>query len=309
MPTQISASHEWYCKVFGTELGPLPVDAVRRMVETEQLTAEDLVRRRSSGPWRTVREIADLRMLLKQDGEARGSIGVADSPQSDEPPDEWYYQLDGRTHGPLTLGALVNLIGSSGETAHDVVVRQGPDGTWAPFNSLPGIGSSSASATAICKRGDQSAGTAFPTTVGRGVTPRHTIREFIRDNRELAIVVAVWLGINGALLVAWTQSYATERKYFATLRSLEAESKELQTGSATAQDWKAFRDRVKRTLAPMVADLKRRASASEPIRQHLLWAARDQFPKCAQPGTRENSESERLYQRHMQVVEQELARQ
>jgi hypothetical protein len=306
MPTEISANDKWSCEVFGIELGPLSADDVRRMVETGQLTAEDLVRVGSGAPWRSVRETAELRMLLKERGELPTS--TADSAYSEEPPDEWYYRLDGRAHGALTLAALVDLIGTSGDTAQEVVVRHGAEGAWIPFNSLPGMAATLTPTIAICRRGDQSTGKARLANSAVHTRAR-SIRQFIRDNRDLAIGVAVWVLINVAILVAWTQSYATERKYIATLRSLEAKAKALQGHDASGQDWAAFRAHVKQTLAPIVADLNKRASASKPICQHLLWVARDQFPKCVGPQNGERSEAERFYQRHMQVVEEELAQQ
>jgi hypothetical protein len=39
--------------------------------------------------------------------------------------DEWYYELDGRVHGPMMRSALEELLGSSGETVADVRIRKG----------------------------------------------------------------------------------------------------------------------------------------------------------------------------------------
>jgi hypothetical protein len=113
--------------------------------------------------------------------------------------------------------------------------------------------------------------------------------------------------INAVVLVSWSRSYATERKYFATLRSLEAEMDALQVRDPSPREWAALRARVKETLAPIVQDLKKQASASEPVRQHLLWAARDQLPRLIGTRTPEMEELERLYKRHMRLVEEEFA--
>jgi len=49
--------------------------------------------------------------------------------------EEWYYEVDGRPHGPLAWSDLEDLLGRSGETAVDVRIRKGPQGEWTAFRS------------------------------------------------------------------------------------------------------------------------------------------------------------------------------
>jgi hypothetical protein len=308
-PIETSADCEWYCQVFGTEFGPLPADALRRMVETEQLAAVDLVRSGPNSSWQALREIPEFRALLKgPDPQGKSLAAASLPPKPVQRPDEWYYQVDGKNHGPLMRAALEELIGSSGDTAEDVIVRHGDDGAWVPFFSLPGAFQSRG--PVIRHDSIERKCTPAPIVSPAGArAPGHILRQFIRDNCDLVVAVAFWLFINCAILVACSQSYSTERKYFATLRSLEMETKVLQARHASSEEWAALRAHVKQTLAPIVQDLKKRASATEPMRQHLLWAARDHFPKCVGPQTREMEELVRLYERHIQVVDEELAKQ
>jgi hypothetical protein len=304
MLTDIPASDEWYCKVFGMEFGPLPGETVRRMVQTEQLTADDLVRASSGGGWRAVRDETGLRMLLKGGASRPGPTRALHSHVLEQSCVEWYYKFEGRAHGPLTLADLVDLIGASGDTAHDVIVRRGPEGSWMPAESLPGM---PRPRTAIIHRGEiRPASTISTSPAAAARMPARTAREFIRDNRDPVIAVAVWLVINVVILVAWTEPYTTERRYFATLRSLEAEVKALRDRDASGQDWTALRARGQRRLIPMVADLEKTANASEPIRQHILWAARDLIPKLMRPDAPDKDVA-RLYRNHMKIVERELS--
>lgn len=300
---------EWYCRSFGTEFGPMPLEILRRMVETEQLASDDLVRPGATGSWQAVRDLAEVRMLLS------GAKSPERSPSATglrtirvQPSNRWYYQIDGRARGPLTLAALQELIASSGDTAFDVVVRQGDNATWVPFCSLPGMSRARGPATRWA--------TELSATVSGPIespacarASRGTLGQLVHDHRDLVIALAVWLLINAVILVGWLEPYATERRYFATLRSLEAETTALQTHDVSPREWAALRVRVKETLAPIVQDLKMQASASEPVRQHLLCAARDQLPRLVGPRTREMEEPERLYKHHMSLVEQEFATQ
>jgi hypothetical protein len=309
MPINHLENDEWYCRLFGKDFGPLPLEILRQMVETEQLAADDLVRSPGSeGAWHSIRDTVELRTLLKgANASDRSPAETVDrEPTSVQGSSAWYYRFDGKSHGPMTLDALREFVGSSGETASDVVVRQGEDSDWVPFLSLPGMSQSPGPASRrYADRAWTVAGVSGSPVGARGANrPR---RQHVRDNRYLAISLAAWLLINAVILVGWPQSHQTERKYLATLRGLEAETKSLQTRNASPQEWSALRARTKRILGPIVQDLKTRASPSEPICQHLLWVVRDQFPGLVGPRTAEMKERERVYQAHMRVVEEELA--
>jgi len=315
MSISISRDNNWYCRVFNTELGPLTFEAVRRMVEMEQLGGDDHVRCGTTDSWHAVRHVADLRKLLKgiDSQEEKPSPAPNHPPQSVEPPDEWHYRLDGREHGPITLGALRDLISASGEIAYDVVIRQGVNGAW--VSSLSLLGSGRDRGQSIRQDGDLSA--AAEQREHRSDAAVHSQsfnnRKYsplnvIRNNSDVAIGVAAWVLFNLVVLIAWPQPYSTERQYFALLRGLEAEVKAMQSRDASPEEWVSFRKDAKETLKPVVNDLKKSASVLEPIRQHLLWAARDQLPRLIGPRSSEMKEPERIYEQHMHFVEQEFNR-
>ena len=49
--------------------------------------------------------------------------------------EEWYYELDGRAHGPMRWSDLEEMLSRAGETASQVRVRKGADGLWSAFRS------------------------------------------------------------------------------------------------------------------------------------------------------------------------------
>jgi hypothetical protein len=131
LPAGTAVEAQWCCRMFGAELGPMPIEALRWMVESDQLDAQDLVRCGTGDSWQAVEEVAELRMLLKDKSSLENSSATTDPrPNPVLSPDEWYYQIDGTEHGPFSLADLQNLVGSSGDTAREVAVRRGLDGAW-----------------------------------------------------------------------------------------------------------------------------------------------------------------------------------
>jgi hypothetical protein len=195
--------------------------------------------------------------------------------------DQWYYRLDARQHGPFTLAALQELIGSSGETAEQVVVRSAGGDDWMPFYAVPAKSTLAHLRGATSGRGapeeQSTVSKARKSSAFAAKTPARACPErygqFVMDNREIVSIV-LWALLNVGVLVAWSDPYAAERQYFTTSRQLEDEARVLQSRNASAQEWIALRAKAKQALAPIVADLKRKASVARPIRQHLLWAAR-----------------------------------
>lgn len=313
-PNQWGPEAQWYCRLFDTELGPLSFATLCAMIKSGQVGPDDQVRASDACYWQPACGVAALESVLDIDGNAAKNAGAAGQSTTNDPaPDQWLYRLDDREHGPFKLAALQELIGSSGQTAEQIVVRRAGSEEWIPFYQLPdnselarahdgraGRGASARAVTVPAVRVEASSTTKTSTPVA----PR-TLRQFVNDNREILVAVAVWGLLNLGVLVAWSDPYATERKYFTTMRRLEEEAHSLQSRNASAEEWKDLEFKAKETLAPIVADLKKTASASQPIRQHLLWAARDQMPKIIQPDRRE-TEVDRLYENHMQIVEDQL---
>jgi hypothetical protein len=298
-------SHEqWYCRLFGQEFGPLPFDVLCRMVEKEQVQAGDLVRSAASETWDAVQAIPALRQILGQTTSThiRDTTPVQCASPPGEDAAEWYYQLNGRSHGPLTFAELMELVGSCGETASDVAVRKGMRAAWVPFVSLLGTRPSCVPAPLLGSARSTQIVTALHDFAGSSIEFRFNTR----NNRDVVIAVALWLMFNFMVIILWPRPHASERKYVLAIRRLEAQVKELRASHASSRDWKSLHAHVEQTLGPIVRDLRANASASTPIRQRLLWAARDEFPRLAGPRSTQTDDAERLYELHMQFIERQL---
>lgn len=226
------------------------------------------------------------------------------------PGEEWYYELDGRAHGPLTRADLEDLLNRSGDTASEARVRQGTDGPWNPFRS--GVAAVGAARTT---GSSAEFGTAPAHSVGqpsahppRTPAPRSDFRGLLRDHWDICIAIGVWMLLN-VIFLCWPQFYARERHYLQTLRAIEAEVQELRAKPASDADWRQFAVRTRATLAPIVSDLKKSASSSQLIRQQLLWSARDLIPRTLGPRTQERDEQERLLKQYLDGAQRKIENQ
>lgn len=63
-----AGADDWYCKAFGQELGPLPLEEIVTYAEQGQLSADDEVRLGATGKWRRVGSIGRLMAVLPYQG-------------------------------------------------------------------------------------------------------------------------------------------------------------------------------------------------------------------------------------------------
>ena len=105
--------------------------------------------------WQPARQVTALQSVMAANGNAAKNSGAIGDLTTNAPlPDQWYYRVDDRERGPLKLGALQELIASSGQTAEEVVIRQAGSLEWTPFYRLP---SNSGLARARDSRADRGA--------------------------------------------------------------------------------------------------------------------------------------------------------
>lgn len=228
------------------------------------------------------------------------------------PREEWYYELGGRAHGPLTRGELEDLVSRCGETAPEIRVRRGADGLWAPFQSgVPMPAGSRTLLQAALPTSVSAADRSRRPEVGQG--PRHGLygglRSIVRGRTDVAVAVGVWLLANVSVVLFWPMPYANERQYLATLQKIVGEVHEMRVASATDAQWQEMRARTKETLAPILKDLQKSASSSEPARQQLLWSARDLVPRVIGPVNKERDEQEARVKKYLATVEREVVKQ
>jgi len=295
----------WYYRCLGLELGPLPITTLIAMIERGELGADDVLRPTPTATWRRASEVPALRQAIERyQGTTGSEVSAA---QKATKPDEWYYEIDGLAHGPLRRAELDEFLSPSGESALNIRIRQGRDGDWQPFRpSRPAEMSSSAVALATdCFPGpDREAREDRPHQ--RAAWPTAPSRGWFRQHADLSAGLGAWVLANVVLLLFWPQSYSRERRYLEILKQMDREAQELRIRDADGFAWEAFVIRSQATLAPMVKDLKKSANAYEPIRQHLLWAARDSMPKSFGPVNKQRQEQRDRLQQHLQMVETQL---
>ncbi|HET6325712.1 MAG TPA: hypothetical protein VFG04_13620 [Planctomycetaceae bacterium] len=221
------------------------------------------------------------------------------------PPGEaWYYELDGRTHGPISWTDLEELLNRSGETALEVRVRKGEDGPWTQFRAPPAaIGSVGAKGSNW--ESPAWSGEASRPRQSQSPTPRSDVRGLLRSHWDIGVAIVVWILLNVSYL-AWPQSHSSERRYLQSLRAIEDEVRDLRSKPTSDAEWHELAKRARATLDPMVSDLKKSASSSEPVKQQLLWAARDLVPRTIGPRTKERDETERRLKEYLDGAEREL---
>jgi hypothetical protein len=218
------------------------------------------------------------------------------------PGEEWYYDLDGRVHGPLARADLEELLNGSGETGLQVRVRRGADGPWRPFRTVSAAPVSIPRSQPDWAAGDLPARSA-PAPRPRLSVGKGSLGDLLRSNWDLCAGLVVWLLLNGFFLLWFQDPYSRERSYLQTLRTISSEVHELREKSASEAEWRAFAQRTQVALDPIVRDLKKSANASEPAKQQLLWAARDLTPRILGPRTKERDEFDRRLNTYLNTAE------
>jgi hypothetical protein len=216
--------------------------------------------------------------------------------------DEWYYEVDGRAHGPFRWSALEELLGCSGETAAEARIRKGKEGDWTPFRSA-GASARSTDMTAVVVSPDRQAASS-KTLLRRP----EGFKSAIARHWDVAAAIGVWILLNVLFLLFWPEPYARERGYLETLQNVVAEVDRLQSRSTSGKEWQELAKNSHEKLAPVVRDLEKSANSSEPLRQQLLWSARDLAPKIIGPQNKERDERERRLKQYLEGVSRALGR-
>jgi hypothetical protein len=217
--------------------------------------------------------------------------------------DDWYYELDGRAHGPLSWSDLVDLLGRSGETAADVHIRKGTAGEWTAFRSGSAPVRPPDLSRPAAERSEQP-----PAQRSQLRTQGSGFSSLFQRHRDIAAAVGIWILLNVLFLLFWPEPYARERRYLTTLQGVVGEADLLRAKGASDREWSELAKRARATLAPMIGDLQKSASSSELPRQQLLWCARDLAPRIMGPPTKERDDQERRLKQYLESVEQASGR-
>jgi hypothetical protein len=220
---------------------------------------------------------------------------------------DWYYRIGERERGPLTLSQLKELVASSGEVARDIVVRHHAEGEWVPYESIDAVTAkrlrddrTDSKPPRVAVAADQVVDrAAAESSASPSSAAKTSFRQLIRLDWQIAAGVLVWAVVNLALWSFLDPYRSTEHKYYETLADAAKKAHDARTQGLDAAERGRMAASVVKSIKPIVEDLKKTANSSEPIRQHLLWAAKDQLPKLFSANGKELDECEGIFQRHM----------
>jgi hypothetical protein len=212
---------------------------------------------------------------------------------------DWYYRMGERERGPMALAQLTDLVSSCGDLAREIVVRKHADGDWIPYETIDSVtarrlhpGSSAARKDiAAHKHAVQAASP--PRSAKVGVAQR------IRTNWPIVAGALVFCILNFIVWNVLDPFQRTERRYFEIVSAGAQKARDARAQGLDETARGRIAASVAKELKPIVADLKKSATPSDPIRQHLLWAAKDQLPKLFGARGKELDECDAIFQRHL----------
>ncbi len=121
---------EWYYSTDGRSEGPCTLEALKRLLAAGTINAGTPVWSPGLGDWRPASEVPALR------GAPPGSGGAGPPPVPQPRPAEWYFAVEGRQKGPVTLAELRTHIARGTVPPEALVWKAGMDG-WVPASSVP----------------------------------------------------------------------------------------------------------------------------------------------------------------------------
>ena len=218
---------------------------------------------------------------------------------------DWYYRIGERERGPITLEELKGLVAASGEMARTVAVRKHADGAWVPYEVVDNV-------TARRLQADRSSPSLPPAAVrpiarpGNGGGPAirsrpdgKSLGERLRPYWPIGAALAALAIFNLALWLFLDPYYATERRYLNVLSAAAQKARDARARGLDGGERARLSATTVRDIKPIVESLRTTASSSEPIRQHLLWAAENQLPKLFSQSGKELEQSDAIFQRHL----------
>jgi hypothetical protein len=219
---------------------------------------------------------------------------------------DWYYRIGERERGPMALVQLTDLVASSGDLAREIMVRHHAEGEWVPYEAVDATTArrlhadrSTRPAQAPAARGDARLDNVGSQAPAPTLKWRPNFRGRIHWNWRIAAGVLVWAGVNVALWSVLDPFHRTERKYFDVLTKAAQQARDARAKGLDDASRGRIAAAAIQEIKPIVEDLKKTANASEPIRQHLLWAAKDQLPRLFSASGKELNECDGIFQRHM----------
>lgn len=215
------------------------------------------------------------------------------SDSDDERTVHWYYVANGKEMGPV-LVARLRQMARQGLLKPNDLVRKGKTGEWdyaGRFDELASHAEEFAAEQAADEESEEAEEPPEPQS--RGPSLRERVSDLISDvarsvaeRLELVRTIAgcIALAVTLFLLVRVTLNaeifdWSTPADPLVVYQSLWDELQTHRQARADDATWKAFAERGRQEVAPLVARLEREAGSTNREAQLLLWAGRDCLPK------------------------------
>jgi hypothetical protein len=310
-------SNEWFLKAGCQIVGPLSFNTLQERAREGHVAGDDKVRCGIDGPWAFADSVP--RLMPRQTRVLPDSSSLSphakppDAPADETDETEWYYSLGGRTHGPTRLEVIRELVSCSADLVADVVVRKGRQGNWTPYRTLD----PEANRGRLELAADSALGCSGATTkqlsssrqsdaIGTTLRSGRTWGERVRSQWDILLIGVVWLVFNSILVGDWYFANKADLRYFRALAAAADKARDARVRNLSAADRARLAVEVQRDVQPIVDDLRRSASVDRPIRQHLLWAARDHLGKLFSESAGVAQRGDRAFQEHMYEAGREL---
>jgi hypothetical protein len=127
---------QWYYRVFGEVIGPMPLETLRELAQSGTIQALDEVRSTSSD-WVAAATIDELGLSTSERRTASNmaSMSITDLEIATPTNDDWYYEMGGQELGPITFDELLKFAEQEQISADDQV-KLGVDGKWRRVGSI-----------------------------------------------------------------------------------------------------------------------------------------------------------------------------
>jgi hypothetical protein len=314
---------EWYVRLYGQELGPMPLQKLVVMAERGELAIGDEVRHSSADTWGPAEEIEELSCaLLLYQQKAISDFQLAQAP-IDEPSAELDEEPDGEDDFELTVSCADD---TPPETKPaDVESSVAPVPADSPIESKdkadekeeavvaplvppdpqPAVVEASGS-----PQGDelepnweaefgreQASVSARPAPVGMGVRPDAKER---RLSWRAMVGIAACITIAFVAIMRWTAT--DDLTYWSKIDSVWETLRDQRLKDVADAELPDVIADSKIELAYLIEELEEHASPNEPAKQNMLWAARDYLQPMLKKIEHRDTHAEELFIEQMEIA-------
>jgi len=150
---------------------------------------------------------------------------------------------------------------------------------------------------------DDKSAAAEPEPTSTPGRPRSAIRSIVTSSWIWATLTAATIFLIGAYVsqIPWkfpndprdVRSYEQLKEILDDVRKERAKS---------SPDFSAVRQKAMEVGPVIATEMKKQASTKRPVKQHLLWAARDELPAMMRKDLKTKSETEKSLEERLQVI-------